>query len=358
MSTAFHPLKIVAVDRETDHAIALTLEPPTDWAAQFAFSPGQHLTFRADIGGEDVRRNYSICAAPAEQLLKVAIKQVEGGVFSNWALEALRPGASIEAMPPHGHFTWRFEAGAKRHYVAFAAGSGITPVLSLLKAGLAAEPLSRFTLLYGNRSSSSIMFLEELGALKNRYLDRLEIYHFLTAELDEVELFNGRLDAARIAEVLSSLVDRASIDVAFICGPGPMMDAAEAAMREAGLAPEQILLERFGLDPAASADTSANREAREKAQGLMLEVRMDGRRRRIAFDAEKGSILESARGAGLPAPYACKAGVCATCRAKLVEGQVQMDKTYGLSSEEVAQGYILTCQAVPVGDDVVIDYDA
>lgn len=357
MSANFHPLKILAVARETDHAIALTLEPDAGCAEDFTFTPGQHLTFRADIDGEDVRRNYSICVEPGGPL-KVAIKHVEGGLFSHWAVETLAAGGTIDAMSPRGRFTWTFEPSAAHHYLAFAAGSGITPVLSLIKAGLVTEPRSRFTLLYGNRNSASIMFLEELAALKDRFMGRLQVCHFLTAEFDDVDLFNGRLDDARIAEVLSALVDPTSIDVAFICGPEAMMDAAERAMLGAGLAPEKVLTERFTTGRPSEAESQADREAREKARGARIEVRIDGRRRLVGFDADKGSILESARASGLPAPYACKAGVCATCRAKLVSGEVTMKKNYGLSAEEVRQGYILTCQAVPVGDGVAVDYDA
>jgi ring-1,2-phenylacetyl-CoA epoxidase subunit PaaE len=358
MSTAFHPLKILDVAHETDQAIAVTLEPDPSLAETFAFLPGQHLTFRAEIAGQDVRRNYSICAAPGNGPLRVAIKQVEGGLFSGWALQSLKAGDIIETMAPRGHFNWKFEPEARHHYLAFAAGSGITPVLSLIRTGLAIEQDSRFTLLYGNRSSSSIMFLEELAALKDRYLGRLQIYHFLTSEFDDIELFNGRLDEARIAMVLDSLVDPAAIDVAFICGPGAMMDAAELAMLGAGLSPEHVLTERFSTGEESETERQADRESRRKAQGLRMEVRVDGRRRAIEFDAEKGNILESARASGLPAPYACKAGVCATCRAKLVAGEVTMKKNYGLSPQEVEQGYILTCQSIPAGEGVVVDYDS
>ena len=358
MSTAFYPLKILDVVRETDDVIALTLASEADIAEEFGFKPGQHLIFRAEIDGEDIRRNYSLCNAPDEGALKVAIKKIHGGRFSNWAADTLVKGGTIEAMTPRGHFTWDFQPEAHRHYLAFAAGSGITPILSLITTGLTVEPESRFTLLYGNRSSSSIMFLEQLSALKDRYLGRLQIFHFLSAEFGEVDLFNGRLDEERIGETLSGLIDPKSINVAFICGPGPMMDAAEKAMLEASLTHEQILVERFTTEELSEADRERARLLREKAQGLKLEVRIDGRRRIIPFDAEKGNILESARASGLPAPYACKAGVCATCRARLVSGTVEMGKNYGLSSEEVTDGYILTCQAVPSSNDVVIDYDA
>ncbi|HWL47904.1 MAG TPA: 2Fe-2S iron-sulfur cluster-binding protein [Sphingomonadaceae bacterium] len=357
MAAGFYPLRIVGVSREADAAIALTLEPPPEARAAFAYTPGQHLTFRADIAGEDVRRNYSICAAPDEGILRVAIKQVEGGMFSTWALDAMTPGATIEAMRPHGSFTWAFSPDARRSYLAIAGGSGITPILSLIKAGLAVEPESRFTLFYGNRSSSSIMFLEELAALKDRYLDRLQVYHFLTAEADDVELFNGRLDEARLADALGALLDPNAVDVAFICGPGGLMENAERALAAAGVPADRVLLERFTAGRPSAEAEQADRELRKRAAGRKLQITIDGRRRRVEFDADKGSILESARAAGLPAPFACKAGVCATCRAKLVTGEVRMKANFGLTAEDVARGYILTCQAVPVSDDVAVDYD-
>jgi len=357
LSAGFYPLNILDVRRETDDAISVVLEPARDSAANFAFAPGQHLTFRADIGGEDVRRNYSICVAPGNRL-KVGIKTIKGGLFSNWAAKTLKPGGTIEGMAPRGHFTWKFDSEQGRTYLCFAGGSGITPILSLIAAGLAAEPQSRFTLLYGNRTSSSIMFLDDLADLKDRYLDRFQVYHFLTAEADDIELFNGRLDEARIADVLTSLVDPKSIDAAFICGPGAMMDIAERAMIDAGVPARQVLVERFTIDRPSTVDEQAERAVVEKAEGLTMQITIDGRRRSVAFHAEKGSILESARAAGLPAPFACKAGVCATCRARLIGGEVHMKANYGLSAEEVAQGYVLTCQAVPMSEGVTLDYDA
>jgi ring-1,2-phenylacetyl-CoA epoxidase subunit PaaE len=358
MSAAFHRLTIREVRREIDDAVSLQFDLPEELREAFRFSPGQHLTLRTEIDGEDVRRNYSICVAPHENELRVAVKRIGGGVFSNWANEALRPGSTIEVMAPHGSFTWNFDSAAARNYVGFAGGSGITPVLSLLKTALSVEPNSRFILLYGNRSSNTIMFLEELAGLKNRFMGRLEIYHFLEEEEEEVELFNGRLDEAKIAELLSSLVDPAAIDAAFICGPGPMMDAAEAALLSAGVAKGHILIERFTVGRMTTEQAARASALEQAAAGRMVQVTLEGRRRRLAFDPGKGSILENARAAGLPAPFACKAGVCATCRARLVSGKVEMKANYGLSADEVAQGYVLTCQAVPMSDDVVLDYDA
>lgn len=358
MSAGFHPLKIAEVRREIDDAVSLRFELPPELAETFRFVPGQHLTLRAEIDGEEVRRNYSLCVAPHDNELRVAVKQIAGGQFSTWANAHLAVGHVIDVMPPHGSFTHAFDPDARRTYVGFAGGSGITPVLSLLKTALTVEPGSEFVLLYGNRSSGSIMFLEELAQLKNRFMGRLQIYHFLEEEEEEIALFNGRLDSAKIADVLESLVDPKSIDVAFICGPGPMMDAVEQGLVAAGVAPERILIERFTVGRMSDAEAAAARQVAEEAAGRTVKLTLEGRTRLVRFDAGKGSILENARAAGLPAPFACKAGVCATCRARLVQGEVTMKANYGLSAEEVAQGYVLTCQAVPLTDDVVLDYDA
>jgi ring-1,2-phenylacetyl-CoA epoxidase subunit PaaE len=250
------------------------------------------------------------------------------------------------------------EGVAAPYYVALAGGSGITPVLSILKTALSENGQARATLLYGNRDSASIIFLEELAALKNRFLDRLEVYHFLENEAEEIELFNGRLDRAKCDEVFSTLVDVKSADAFFICGPGPMMDAAEAALSARGVPASKILVERFTTSALSEEQIERARALEAKAVGTMLTVTLDGRRSKIAFDAAKGNILESVQAAGLPAPYACKGGVCTTCRAKVTSGTVEMKKNYGLTDEEVADGYVLTCQAIPTSGDVVLNYDA
>ena len=358
MEAGFHELRVVAITPETDDAVAITLAPAETDREKFRFQPGQHLILRAEVGGEDLRRNYSLCTAPDEGVLRVAIKRVEGGAFSAWAATGLRPGDTIQSMTPRGAFTYAFEPGQRRNYAAFAAGSGITPVLSLLKAGLRTEPDSQWTLLYGNRTSASIMFLDEIAALKDRHLGRLQVYHFLGGEADDIELFNGRLDEARVAAVLDTLVDPAQVDAAFICGPGPMMDTVERALTAAGMDPAAITVERFSSGRPVPTRTPAT----AAGERVTMTVGIDGRRRTVAFDPALGNILDSARAAGLPAPYACKAGVCATCRAKLVAGEVEMAANYGLSTAEVAAGYILTCQARPVdgkdGMNVAVDYDA
>jgi ring-1,2-phenylacetyl-CoA epoxidase subunit PaaE len=357
MSAGFHSLKIIDIRRETDNAVSLSFELPEALNTAFRFKAGQHLTLRTDIDGEDIRRNYSICVAPHERELRVAIKQIAGGVFSNWANARLAIGDVLDVMPPHGNFTWTFDPARAATYVGFAGGSGITPVLSLLKTALDSEPKSRFILLYGNRTSNAIMFLEEIAGLKNRYMDRLETYHFLEEEEEDVDLFNGRLDSEKIADVLGTIVDPSIIDAAFICGPGPMMDAVENGLTAGGVSRDHILIERFTVGQISAAQAAAARDMEQKAAGRKVQVTLEGRKRMLSFDAEKGSILENARAAGLPAPFACKAGVCATCRARLVSGEVAMKANYGLSAEEVAQGYVLTCQAVPLTDDVALDFD-
>lgn len=358
MSAAFHILTVAEAIDETADAKSFRFEWPDSARDLFEFKPGQHLTLRAEIGGEDVRRTYSLCVAPQDQELKVTVKRIAGGVFSNWANDNLKPGDRIEVMPPLGSFTWDFRPDARNHYVGFAGGSGITPVLSLLKAALKTEPESRFTLFYGNRDSSSVIFLEELARLKNSYMGRLQVHHFLAEEAEDIDLFNGILDRAKCDQILDMLIDVQGIDAAFICGPGPMMDSAEAALLEAGVPGEKILIERFTAGRAPAAVEAHMQALQNRAEGVSLIVTLDGRKRRVAFDSKAGNILDSARSAGLPAPYACKAGVCATCRARVLSGEVEMAARYGLSDEEVAAGYILTCQSVPKGEGVEVDYDA
>jgi ring-1,2-phenylacetyl-CoA epoxidase subunit PaaE len=357
MSIEFHKLRVAEVKRETPDAVSVRLELPPELADAFQFRAGQHLTFRREINGEEVRRNYSLCVSPHDGVLKIGVKQIAGGAFSGWVNAELKPGDELEVMAPHGSFCWTFDANAKNEYVAFAGGSGITPILSLMKTALSLEPKSRFTLFYGNRTSPGIMFLEEIAALKDRYLDRLSVFHFLEEEEEEIELFNGRLDRAKADEVLTALVDAKNIDAFFICGPGPMMDAIEEALVARGIEKPRILIERFTTGPLSAAQAAAARAAEEKAAGLKMTVTLNGRRMNVTFDPANHSILDNVRAAGLPAPFACKGGVCATCRAKVTSGEVQMKVNYGLSAEELAEGFVLTCQATPVSEGVALTYD-
>ena len=357
MAEHFHPLRVAEIVPETDEANSIRFEVPEELKEAFRFKAGQHLTLRAEIAGEEVRRNYSLCTAPADQDLMVTVKRIAGGVFSNWVADQLKAGDTIDVMTPHGSFTTDFDSEAKRRYVGFAGGSGITPVISLIRTSLSTEPASRFTLFYGNRDANSIIFLEELAALKDRYLGRFELYHFLSDEEGDVDLFNGMLDRETCDEAIEHLVDSPEdVDAWFICGPGPMMDAAEAALIEKTVVRERIHIERFTAGRPSAALAAQMAALQEEAAGLTLTVTLDGRTRKVEFSA--ANILDSAREAGLPAPFACKAGVCATCRARVTKGKVEMAARYGLTDEEIAAGYVLTCQSVPVGEGVAVDYDA
>ncbi|MGE0179670.1 MAG: 2Fe-2S iron-sulfur cluster-binding protein [Sphingomonas sp.] len=358
MSAGFHSIAVAEVVDETNEARSIRFSIPPELAEAFRFKPGQHLTLKAEIDGEELRRNYSLCVAPQDGQVMVTVKRIAGGAFSNWANDNLKPGDRIEVMPPHGSFTWDFSPGASNHYVGFAGGSGITPVMSLLKTALLTEPDSRFTLFYGNRDSSSIIFLEALARLKNRFMDRLQVHHFLAEEAEEFELFNGLLDRAKCDEIIDALIEPAEVAAFFICGPGPMMDAAEESLLAKGVNKDRVHLERFTADRPPEALQAQLAEMSREAAGAAMLVTLDGRKRRVAFDAAAGNILDSARLAGLPAPFACKAGVCATCRARVVSGRVEMAARYGLTDEEVAAGYVLTCQSVPKGTGVELDYDA
>jgi ring-1,2-phenylacetyl-CoA epoxidase subunit PaaE len=357
MAEHFHALRVAEVVPETSEANSIRFEIAPELRERFAFRAGQHLTLRATIDGKEVRRNYSLCTAPAERDWMVTVKRIGGGLFSNWVSDQLKPGDIVDVMPPHGSFTTEFDAANKRHLVGIAGGSGITPVVSLIKTLLREEPQSRFTLLYGNRDSSSVIFLETLAGLKDKHLGRLEIYHFLDAEEQDIELFNGMLDRARLEEAIPALVTGAAeVDGWFICGPGPMMGAAEGALLDRNVPKERIHVERFTADRPPEAVAREMAQLQTQALGVSVGVTLDGRTRRVPFTA--GNILDSARAAGLPAPFACKAGVCATCRAKVTKGKVEMAARYGLTDEEVAAGYVLTCQSVPLGDGVAVDYDA
>ena len=357
MSVHFYELKVVEVVPETADANSIRFQIPGELREAFAFKAGQHLTLRATIEGEEVRRNYSLCTAPTEGDWMVTVKRIGGGLFSNWVGDQLKAGDTIEVMVPHGSFTTEFNASNSRHLVGIAGGSGITPVMSLIKTLMREEPQSRFTLLYGNRDSSSVIFLEALAGLKDKHLGRLEIYHFLDAEDQDIELFNGMLNRERLEQAIAALVpDAPEVNGWFICGPGPMMDSAEGALLDRNIPKERIHIERFTADRPPEALSREMAQLQTEAEGVTVSVTLDGRTRRVPFTA--GNILDSARAAGLPAPFACKAGVCATCRAKVTKGKIEMAARYGLTDEEVAAGYVLTCQSVPLSDGVAVDYDA
>ena len=355
--SAFHSLQVAEVRQETDDSISVRLEVPASLVPYFRFLPGQHLTLRAEIGGEDVRRTYSLCRAPLDNEIRIAIKKIDGGRFSTWANQTLCQGAFLDVMPPSGRFTLAAVEALGAHHVGFAGGSGITPILSILRTVLLQSERARFTLFYGNRSTSSIMFLEELAGLKNLFMERFQLFHFLEEEQEDIELFNGRLDAARMCDILEYLVAPEEISAAYVCGPAPMTDAVENGLKAVAVPADRIRIERFTAARSADETLAVLRTVDTAADGVPIEIRIDGRRRSLQFQRARGSILDNARAAGIAAPYACKAGVCATCRARVVAGDVHMEAADGLTPAERAQGYVLTCQSIPAGAGVVIDFD-
>ncbi|NOX40971.1 MAG: phenylacetate-CoA oxygenase/reductase subunit PaaK [Alphaproteobacteria bacterium] len=350
----FHPLVVTDVKKTTRDAVVVSLQPETAQLADFEFRPGQYLTFRREIEGEDVRRSYSICAGADDGVLQVAIKRVEGGIFSQWANDALRVGEVIEAMSPIGRFGVELSTSERRHYLAFAAGSGITPILSILKSVLSREPQSQFTLIYANRGVSTIMFRDTLEDLKNLYLGRLSVVHILKTDAQEIDLFCGRVTREKCAELFKHWIDLQSVDLAFICGPKAMMEGVRSSLCDHGMAEDQIRFELFKTNrpTRATRPTVITSDAEETKAVITL----DGTSREIAM-ATGQTLLEAALAHDLDAPFACKAGVCSSCRAKVLDGEVEMIANHALEDYEVAQGYVLTCQCLAVSQKIVVDYD-
>lgn len=351
----FHDLTVTDVRKTIRDAVVVTLKPAND--ADFSFIQGQYLTFRRDFDGTEVRRSYSICAGRDEGLLQVGIKKVDGGAFSTWANEELAPGTVLQAMAPMGSFHTPLNAANARNYIGFAGGSGITPVLSIMKTVLAVEPESTFTLVYANRGVNTIMFREEIEDLKNTFMGRLNVIHVLESDAQDIDLFTGRVTEEKCAALFEHWIDIASIDTAFICGPEPMMLGIAAALRAHGLDDSQIKFELFAsAQPGRLQRKSANKEAAGTEKATEASVTLDGAARSFAMDKEQ-SVLDAALENALDAPFACKAGVCSTCKCKVLEGEVEMLANHALEDYEVAQGYVLSCQAYPVSDRIVVDYD-
>lgn len=355
MSAHFHELRVSTVEPDSDEAVVVSFDVPDELRETFAFEPGQYLTLRTRVGGEDLRRSYSICAGADDGELRVGVRLLPEGVFSRWVHDELKVGDALQVFPPQGHFRIPFDAAARRHVLGIAAGSGITPILSIMKSLLAREPASRFTLIYGNRRQASTMFREEIEDLKNRYLTRLALHHVFSREPQDAAIFEGRLDGEKLAAFLGPLIDPKGIDEAFICGPYEMNNEAEAALRAAGVPPERIHVERFGAPPLGAAP--AHPVLAGDAPLARVTVIRDGQRREIEFTAADPSLLDAAARAGIDVPFSCKSGVCSTCRARLLEGEVRMDRNFALEPHEVAAGFILTCQAHPLTERVVVSFD-
>ncbi|MCE3273965.1 MAG: putative ring-hydroxylation complex protein 4 [Ramlibacter sp.] len=359
MSVIFHPLRVRAVQPDTQEAVVVSFDVPEELRPVFGFTQGQYLTLRKEIDGQDLRRSYSICAGVDDGELRVGVRKVKGGVFSNWINEQLKPGDTISVMAPQGRFFVPIEADSHRHHLGIAGGSGITPILSIMKTVLAREPGSRFTLVYGNRSLKSTMFKEELEDLKDRYLARLVLHHVFSDQHTESEINAGVMDRAKIGEFLSTLVPAASIAHAYVCGPFQMNDEAEAALLAAGVPEDRIHIERFGVAQQAAGQVGAVLHQAQPGDAIKAKVVIirDGLQREIQFTRDQPSILDAASAAGLEVPYSCTSGVCGTCRAKVMGGSVRMERNFALDKKEVAAGFVLTCQAHPTTDRVVLSFD-
>lgn len=361
MTPRFHPLTVREVRRETADAVSIAFDVPAELADAYRFQQGQYLTLEAEIGGETVRRSYSICSGLDDGELRVAVKRIDGGRFSGFANENLKAGDRIDVMTPMGRFTTPLEPEAARVFLGVAAGSGITPILSIARTVLAREPESRFVLLYGNRGVGSILFQEALDDLKDRFLDRFTLVHVLSREAGDVTLSSGRIDAAKIETAVRHLAPGGRVDHAFLCGPGGLVEAGRGALAALGLPADRIHVELFtpaeGVPPApvhvgSAADAAAGAGAAAEAR-----IRLSGRSVSVPVAAGE-TIVDAARRAGLEVPYSCKGGMCCTCRAKITEGGVDMAVNWSLEPWEIAAGYVLTCQSRPATAVVAVDYDA
>ncbi|WP_174802950.1 1,2-phenylacetyl-CoA epoxidase subunit PaaE [Martelella limonii] len=354
----FHPLEVTDIRRETRDAVVLTLKPRDEDAGAFGFTQGQYLTFRRKFDGEEVRRSYSICAGLDEGLIKVGVKRVEGGAFSTFANDELKPGDVLEAMAPMGKFFTALDPAASRDYLGFAGGSGITPLLSIVKTVLAREPQSRFTLIYANRHIASIMFREELEDLKNLHLGRLSVIHVLESDSQEIDLFTGRIDEEKLETFFRLWIDIASIDTAFICGPEPMMLTIAGALKKHGMNDDQIKFELFASSqPGRARQKTVSSAAASSGDRAEIQVKLDGTTRSFTMARDGTAVLDAALAHDIDAPYSCKGGICSTCRAKVIEGEVEMITNHALEDYEVTAGYVLSCQCLPLSDKVVISYD-
>jgi ring-1,2-phenylacetyl-CoA epoxidase subunit PaaE len=355
MSTHFEKVLIKEVRRETDDCVSILLDVPEELKEKFAYLPGQHITLRTSINDEDVRRSYSLCSSPLNNEWRIAVKKVDGGIFSAFANHSLQAGDPIELMPPMGHFVLQHNNDAK-NYVCFAAGSGITPVLSIIKTGLFNQPHSRFTLIYGNRTRPSIIFKEEIEALKNKFIDRFQLIHILSREHTESPLNEGRIDAKKCEQLFTHVISLQA-DEFFICGPEAMIFSIKEWLVNKGIAEKKIHFELFNTTTSSAAKKQTQYVAVAGGKVADVTVQLDGRSFNFKLPFNGISILDAALQQGADLPYACKGGVCTTCKAKLLKGKVDMDVNYGLEADEVADGFILTCQSHPRSENIKVDFD-
>ncbi len=357
MAVHFHKLKVKTVKTETPDCVSIAFSIPDDLKKEFEFEQGQNITIKKNIDGEEIRRSYSICTAPFENELRVAVKKVDGGKFSCYANDILTPGDELDVLPPTGKFNTKLKTGNLNRYVAFAAGSGITPVISIIKTTLQVEPQSSFTLVLGNRGRNSIIFFEELEGLKNKYLNRFNFINILSREKTDAPVNSGRINNSKLIE-LQKLIDYKSTADFFICGPEEMIFCVKDFLEQLGIDKKKIHFELF-TTPGQKRSSVLSRKTPVNDNGPVskITVKLDGRSFDFTLGFDNDSILDAALKQGADLPFACKGGVCCTCKAKLLEGEVEMDVNWGLEQEEVEQGYILTCQSHPKTEKVVVDFD-
>ncbi len=355
--SVFHPLPIGHIEPLTDDSIAVIFDVPDDLREDYRFIQGQHITIRTELAGDDVRRNYSICSPASSGVLRIAVKRLPGGAFSEHALGRLKVGDVLDVMTPSGRFFTELDPANAKHYACVAAGSGITPMLSIVATTLETEPGSSVTLLYANRTSKTVMFLEEVEDLKDRYRDRFHLVHVLSREPQEVELFSGRLDSDRMARILGSILPVAGVDDWFLCGPFEMVSSLRKLLIAEGVAKKAIHAEVFHVESAPPVRRATVGPADEQT-GADVTITLDGRESQFKLNRDGPPVLEAALAVRSDAPFACKGGVCGTCRAKVSEGSVEMDTNWALEPDEVEKGYVLTCQSHPTSDTLVLDYDA
>ncbi len=357
MAIHFHPLAVKEIQKQTDDCVSVSFVVPEELKKDFSFVHGQNITLRATINGEEIRRSYSICSAPFENELKVAVKKVAGGKFSHYVNTELKAGTLVEVLPPTGKFNTPLDKDHKKNYLAFAAGSGITPVLSIIKTTLQTEPASNFTLVFSNRDKASIIFFEELEALKNKYLCRFNYINLFTREHTEADIFFGRIDQSKLDQ-LAKLVDYTRQDEFFICGPEAMIFCVKDYLQEKGIDAKKIHFELFTTPGSKQDKKPLKDEVQSSGIQTTVTIKLDGRSLSFPMGSTSNSILDEALKQGADLPFACKGGVCCTCKAKLLKGKVEMDVNWGLEQEEIEQGFILTCQSHPVTPEVLIDFDA
>jgi ring-1,2-phenylacetyl-CoA epoxidase subunit PaaE len=355
----FRPLPILDIRNETDDCVSVSFHVPDEWKEEFKFKAGQNITLRTTIGGEEIRRSYSICSSPFDNELRVAIKKVEEGLFSSHAHAHFRPSQVLDVLPPTGQFTLPMNAANKKHYIAFAAGSGITPVISLLKTILKEESLSRFTLIYSNRNRNCVIFREDLLALKNEYPERFHLMMIFSREKMDASIFEGRIDSSKCDMIFKQIVPLAADQEFLLCGPAPMIFSVRSWLSDHKIEDKKIHFELFSDpgDPGRSKQKTNAVVAESTEIKSQVTVRLDGVSTDYQVPLQGPTILEAAIQGGADLPYACRAGVCASCRAKLVQGKITMDQNYALAEEEIEQGFILACQSHPASEKLTIDFD-